>query len=454
MPRLKFILNGLRFMILDREKIKPEIFKISSKLAEAGYKSYLVGGAVRDIIFGNVPNDYDILTDARCSEIARIFKSVVPYGMKHGTVLVVIGREPYDVTSYNDGEPAPLSLENDLAIRDFTINAMACDLNGLEVIDLFGGLEDYAKKRIKCVVSAEARFAKDPLRILRAVRQAAKFGFAIEERTLESAKNLSHLITAAAPERIMNELIKLLGSPQNGKYLKCLLSINAWHEIFHKYYQNVIFPGGEKVFFTLNDECYKIFDENSAKRYGFKLALLIIFSLYRAAGDKIRFYEYKKLVKALFELKFSKNDFDEISALVFLAYYHLSEKWRCEGWHGDIIKVKEAMISHRELTKQKIDAREVFLLCSLFGRSTGDSALEAGFAAAVKTAEKAVTERHPVYIEDLDINGDDIKSAFGMQAGNRIGEALKYARSQAVIDPSCNNKEALKNKIAQFLKKS
>ncbi|HOT77893.1 MAG TPA: hypothetical protein PK467_19055, partial [Candidatus Wallbacteria bacterium] len=410
-------------------------------------------GAVRDIIFGNVPNDYDILTDARCSEIAGIFKSVVPYGMKHGTVLVVIGRTPYDVTSYNDGEPAPLSLENDLAIRDFTINAMACDLNGLELIDLFGGLEDYAKKQIKCVVSAEARFKKDPLRILRAVRQAAKFGFEIEDATFESAKSLSHLITAAAPERIMNELVKLFDSPQNGKYLRCLLSINAWHEIFHKYYQNVIFPGCEKKFFTLNDECYKIFDENSSKRYGFKLALLIIFSLYRAAGDKIRFYEYKKLVKALFELKFSKNDFDEISALVFLAYYQLSKAPRCESWHGDIIKVKEAMIDHRELTKQKIEAGEVFSLCSLFGRSIGDSAMEARFALAVKTSEKAVTEKHPVYIEDLDINGDDIKRILGMEAGNCIGEALRYARSLAVADPACNRKEFLKNKIAQFFKK-
>jgi tRNA nucleotidyltransferase/poly(A) polymerase len=443
-------------MLIDRDKIKPDIFKIASKLSMAGYKSYLVGGAIRDIIFGGEPEDYDILTDARCEDIGRIFKNVIPYGMKHGTVLVVINKSPYDLTSYNDGEPAPLSLENDLAIRDFTINAMACDLTDLKLIDLFDGLASYGKKEIKCVLSPEARFTKDPLRILRAVRQAAKFNFDIERSTFEAAQKLSPLLINTAPERIMSELVKLFDIINNDgpKYLRYLVEIKAWHEIFHKYYKNVILPEADKSYFNFGDKFYQNFSRLNSAGHEIKLAYLIIFSLCRAAGDKIIKYEYRKLIKALFELKFCRDDFDKISALVFLTLRLLSD---CPlnqiPGGGDIeIAIKELIINNYESTKLKTDIREVFLLAELFSDAGQNPGMAAKYRAAGAAADKILTEKHPLYIEDLKINGNDVKALLEACAGDKIGRALKFARREIILDKNKNTKEILEAIILKQFK--
>jgi len=443
-------------MIIDRNKIKADIFKIASILSRAGYKSYLVGGAIRDIIFGKEPEDYDVLTDARCEDVRRIFKNVVPYGMKHGTVLVIINKAPYDVTSYNDGEPAPLSLENDLAIRDFTINAMACDLNGLELIDLFDGLAGYRNKEIKCVVSPEARFTKDPLRILRAVRQAAKFGFEIERSTFEAAQKLSPLIINAAPERIMSELVKLfdIKSDDGSKYLRYLVEIKAWHEIFHKYYKSVISAGNDKLYFNFSDKCYEIYNRLGLAEREIKLAYLIIFSLYRSAGDKIINYEYKKLSKALFDLKFRRDDFDKISALVFLTFKLLVSGpiIKTDGHAGIDIAIKELMINNYESTKLKIDIREVFLLAELFSEVAQNRDLCVNYRSAGAAADKIINEKHPVYVDDLEIDGNDIKALLEVDAGDMIGRALKFAQREVITDKNNNNKETLKAIILKRFK--
>lgn len=445
-------------MIIDRDKIKPDIFKIASKLSQAGYKSYLVGGAIRDIIFGKEPQDYDILTDARCEDVRRIFKSVVPYGMKHGTVLVVINKSPYDVTSYNDGEPPPLSLENDLAIRDFTINAMACDLNNLELIDLFDGLASYKKKEIKCVISPEARFTKDPLRILRAVRQAAKFGFDIEPSTFQAAQKLSPLILNAAPERIMSELVKFFDIKSNDgpKYLRYLIEIKVWHEIFHKYYKNIIPTEHDKSYFNFSDKYYEIFAALNFYGREIKLAYLIIFSLYYSAGKKIINYEYKKLIKSLFELKFSREDFDKISALVFLTFRLLVNGPVSENKtavkYGMETAIKELMVSNYESTKLKIDIREILVLSRLFSEVTQNSGYAANYRSAEAAADKIINEKHPVYIEDLEINGNDIKSLLDSGAGDKIGRALKFAQQEVIADKNKNTKETLKSIILNRFK--
>ncbi|OGM03709.1 MAG: hypothetical protein A2008_08630 [Candidatus Wallbacteria bacterium GWC2_49_35] len=439
----------LKPMKIDGNKIRPEIFKISAKLSEAGFEAYLVGGAVRDIIFGNEPKDYDILTDAKCVDISRIFRNVVPYGMKHGTVIVVMNKTPYDVTSYNEGDPAPGSLENDLAIRDFTINAMACDLKELDLIDLFGGMEDYSKKEIKCVISPEARFAKDPLRILRAVRQAAKFGFDIETGTFEKAREMSSSILASAPERIMSELVKLfeIKNGRGEKYLRYLTDMNAWHEIFQKYYRSLIQPGCAENFFEFGAGFYDAFRVIADKGYDIKLAFLIIFSLYRVSGNKVTVYEFKKLIKALFDLKFSRPDFDKISALVFLTFYRLHNDSDASTDSRREVKVREMMAEHRELTKQKIDIREIFLLAGTFYEAVSEMENSRKYFEAIKTADVVIKEKDPVYIEDLAINGNDIMPLLGIGAGAKIGEALKYVQRAVIKDKTLNSKEILKELI-------
>ena len=171
-------------------------------LSENGHEGYCVGGCVRDALLGLQPKDYDICTDASPEEMQRIFagQRVIETGLKHGTLTVLYDGEPYEVTTYRvDGDYADhrhpdtvtfvRELSADLARRDFTVNAMAYNPErGL--VDLFEGRKDLESRVIRCVGEAYRRFDEDALRILRALRFAAVYGFSIEEETA-NAQSLS-----------------------------------------------------------------------------------------------------------------------------------------------------------------------------------------------------------------------------------------------------------------------
>lgn len=189
------------------------------KLEEAGYEAYLVGGCVRDSIIGRKVNDMDITTSALPEEVERVFgrENIIPTGIKHGTVTVY--RE-YEVTTYRiDGEykdsrrPESVSftrsLEEDLARRDFTVNAIAMDRYG-RIKDPFGGCEDIERRLIRCVGDPEKRFSEDALRILRAVRFASQLGFQIEEKTAEAVHKMRDSLRNISHERVRDELDKLI----------------------------------------------------------------------------------------------------------------------------------------------------------------------------------------------------------------------------------------------------
>ncbi len=198
---------------------------IIERLRQNGYIGYAVGGCIRDSLLHRIPNDWDITTDALPERVVELFPDipVLLTGMPHGTVTLMLDREPYEVTTfridgdYSDGRHPDrvsftTSIMDDLARRDFTVNAMAYnDEDGL--IDPFGGTEDLEKKIIRCVGDPERRFREDALRLLRAVRFSAQLGFSIEPDTLNALKKLSPSITLVAKERIFSELKKTVTAP-------------------------------------------------------------------------------------------------------------------------------------------------------------------------------------------------------------------------------------------------
>lgn len=206
-------------------KIPKSAAAVIDALAENGYDAYAVGGCVRDALLGREPNDWDITTSARPEAIMEIFSEregfrAVPTGIAHGTVTVVCGGEPIEVTTYRiDGEyydsRHPDSVEftddltADLARRDFTVNAMAYSPSrGL--VDAYGGECDLEERIIRCVGDARERFSEDALRIMRALRFSAQLGFAIEENTANAARELAYTLDNIAAERISAELSGLL----------------------------------------------------------------------------------------------------------------------------------------------------------------------------------------------------------------------------------------------------
>jgi len=210
--------------MLNQVQIRPPEYALTvlERLENMGYEAYVVGGCVRDSLLGKEPKDWDVCTNATPKEVLACFRRfhVIKTGLKHGTVTVMMNGEPVEVTTFRiDGEytdnrhPDSVSfvtdVRDDLARRDFTVNAMAYSpRRGL--VDAFGGQEDLAARRIRCVGEPDERFNEDGLRILRAMRFAARYGFSIERETAYSIHRNRHLLTHVSAERIFKELKGIL----------------------------------------------------------------------------------------------------------------------------------------------------------------------------------------------------------------------------------------------------
>ena len=213
-------------------KLPEQVAEIIEKLREHGFAAYAVGGCVRDTILGLKPNDWDICTSALPEEMKNVFAGyhTADTGLKHGTLTVIRNKVPYEVTTFRvDGEytdhrhPDEVRfvdrVDEDLARRDFTVNAMAySDETG--IVDLYGGREDLRNRIIRCVGEPEKRFEEDALRILRALRFASTYDFVIEERTAQAIHRLYPTLDRIAAERIREELLKLLCGKACGRILR------------------------------------------------------------------------------------------------------------------------------------------------------------------------------------------------------------------------------------------
>ena len=203
-------------------EIPAHALTVVERLERYGYEAYVVGGCVRDSLMGRCPKDWDVCTNALPEEVLRVFKRfhVIKTGLQHGTVTVMVDKQPVEVTTFRiDGNytdnrhPDSVNfvsrVEEDLARRDFTINAMAYNpARGL--VDAFGGQEDLKARIIRCVGEPDARFNEDGLRILRALRFAARYDFGIETETAFSMHRNRHLLENVSVERIFTELKGIL----------------------------------------------------------------------------------------------------------------------------------------------------------------------------------------------------------------------------------------------------
>ena len=209
---------------------------IIETLQKNGYEAFAVGGCVRDMLNGDTPHDFDITTSAEPETVMSLFEKTVPTGIKHGTVTVIINGVPNEVTTYRtDGEyrdhrrPDSVifvkSLREDLARRDFTVNAMAYNQkDGLK--DFFGGREDIENRILRAVGEPGRRFYEDALRIMRLFRFSSVLGFNIEENTLKAALEYAPTLKSVSAERIYSELLKTLCG-KNPAALKPLTDIGG-----------------------------------------------------------------------------------------------------------------------------------------------------------------------------------------------------------------------------------
>ncbi|GAA0347810.1 CCA tRNA nucleotidyltransferase [Bacillus carboniphilus] len=231
---------------------------ILEKLNSAGYKAFFVGGAVRDYLLKRSIGDIDIATSAKPEQVKSLFPKTVDIGIEHGTVLVLLGDEGYEVTTFRKESeykdfrrPEEVefihSLDEDLKRRDFTINAIAMDKTG-SIYDPFDGQKDLARKVIRCVGNPSERFKEDALRMMRAIRFQSQLGFEIEKKTLDSLRVSGPLLKNIAVERVLIEWTKLL----NGSFVKIGIDTLLHTEMHHYIPANHDITNGLQVVQELN----------------------------------------------------------------------------------------------------------------------------------------------------------------------------------------------------------
>jgi poly(A) polymerase len=229
---------------LSRDAISPAAAKVCSALVEAGFSAYVVGGAVRDLLLGITPKDFDIATDARPEQIKPLFRRALIIGRRFRLVHVMIGSDTVEVSTFRGADIQTAekdehgrvlrdnvfgTQEEDARRRDFTINALYFDPVSEGVVDFHGGIADLKKRTLRVIGDPVTRYREDPVRMLRAVRLAAKLGLTLDPATREPIRELAPLMERVPPARLFDEMLKLLLSGHASACLRQLRDVGL-HE--------------------------------------------------------------------------------------------------------------------------------------------------------------------------------------------------------------------------------
>lgn len=423
---------------------------IISRLENAGYQAYIVGGAVRDSVMGKTPSDYDIATSARPREVKALFSRTIDTGLKHGTVTVIENKIGYEVTTFREEtgysdrrHPDEVRyvkcLEADLKRRDFTINAMAYSPKK-GIVDEFGGISDIEEKIIRCVGVPEERFKEDALRMLRAVRFAACLGFELEPDTQKAIRKCAVLIKNVSWERILEELNKILLCDRPQK-LRLLYETGLL-----KY----IIPPLCKCFTTEQNNKYHIYNvgdhilkavENTPNDLVLRWAALLHdigkpACLSRDNAGINHFYgHHRESVRisddVLHRLRMDKESIHDILVLIenhdVRIDTHPASVKRMLARTGEPLFIKLLLLQEADNRAKNLKFLDEKL-----------SKLHSVYA----QCQRIIAEGQPYQTSHLQINGRDLIK-IGYKAGREIGDTLKLLLEEVVIDPSLNNRDYL-----------
>ena len=465
-------------MITKKIKLDSTLIEFGKVFFQAGYKAYLVGGAVRDMLMKVPAHDWDVATNATPQDVIKLFKFVVPTGIEHGTVTVHYKGNEIEVTTfrteagYSDGRhPDSINyaatIEEDLARRDFTMNAIAASLEDGIITDPYGGQDDIKNKLIRTVGAAHERFMEDGLRPVRALRFASKLGFSIEKNTYSEIfkKEIQAKAASISIERFRDEFEKIMSSPKPSVGLKlleesglldifipefkiCRGCIQSDYRAFHKFdvLDHLFYACDGAPADKLNVRLAALFHDigkpaakkilhetvlDGEKNDGSKKEIeTITFYNHEAFGEKIT-------QKLMTRLKFSNDMISNVCHLVKEHMFHYESNWSEAAVRRFIIRVKpECMEDLYDLRladmygmyNEKVDVRyseSVKLLLELKAR-----------------VEKELSKKTALSLKSLAVNGRDLMQ-LGIPAGKELGRILNELLECVIEDPAMNNTEML-----------
>lgn len=455
----------------------PGVLKEFNKVFKSnGFKAYLVGGAVRDIFLKKTASDWDIATNATPQDVIKMFKFVVPTGIEHGTVTVHFKKLEIEVTTfrtetgYSDGRHPDsvnyaATIEEDLARRDFTMNAIAVNLNNGSIVDPFKGRKDIRNKIIRTVRNPHERFMEDGLRPIRALRFASKLGFKIEESTYNEIKNpeVQEKCKSISIERFRDEFEKMLVSEKPSVGLK-LMEETGILKIFIPEFTDCRgcvqsdYRGFHK--FDVLDHLFYACDGSPAEKPIVRLAALLhdigkpsakkiqtesIFDVESQSYkdvETITFYNHESLGeqisrKLMTRLKFSNDQINSVCHLVKEHMFHYEHNWT------DAAVRRFIMRANKECLEDLFDLRNA----DMYGM--WNEPIEIRYNSAIELLlefreriENELKKENALSLKDLKLNGKDLLD-LGFEPGKQLGIILEDLLNCVVEDPELNVKEKL-----------
>lgn len=451
---------------MNHIKIPDILKKMNEIFVQHGYKAYLVGGAVRDMLMGKEPHDWDVTTDATPEQVMSIFRKVIPTGIAHGTVTVHFMKNEIEVTTfrtesdYSDGRhPDKVeytgNIEEDLSRRDFTINAIASYLGDGTITDPFHGRDDIKRKVIRTVGNPLERFSEDGLRPVRAVRFSAQLGFEIERETLKaiSEPEILKKTSGISLERFRDELLKLMKAEKPSAGLK-LMEESGILDIFIPEFKKCrgCLQGDFRGYhqFDVLDHLFYACDGAPASKQNVRLAALfhdigkpdVKRVIPTPQGDQFTFYNHEaksqQITKEiLFRLKFSNAEIANICHLVVNHMFNYTQDWTDAAVRRFLAKIQA------ENLEDLYDLR----LADIYGMNNapvrGQDSRTIALLNELKDRISKETEKNSVLsLKQLAVNGKDLMKN-GISAGKDLGFVLNQLLETVLEDPSQNEKEQL-----------
>jgi tRNA nucleotidyltransferase (CCA-adding enzyme) len=443
---------------MDARLVPDDVMAVLRRLRAAGKQAWLAGGAVRDLMRQSreIPQDFDVATDALPEQVVKLFDRVVPTGIQHGTVTVLSGSHKVEVTTfrgegpYLDGRrPSSVTflgdIDGDLARRDFTVNAMAWDPIDGTLRDPFGGATDLRRHLLRAVGDPLARFREDGLRALRAVRFACTLRLAIDPRTKRAIPQTLEVFRKVALERVRDELVKLLvrGEPAS-RGLRLLLSTGLLAEVIPELLDSVHFVQNRYHAWDVWRHTLRCVDFAPRELVVRLAALLHDVAKPRCAQPKEgapgehTFYDHEKVgaivaAEILTRLRFPRRDVDRVALLVREHNWHYQSEWNDATVRRVLARIGPTELPALwALRRADLKAR---------GRLVDEGL--ANQAEAEARFQHEVDRASALKITDLAIGGEDVMRELGIPPGPRVGEILTSLLERVIDDPELNSRETL-----------
>lgn len=413
-------------MSVPRFTPPPEVLRISRRLEEAGFETWAVGGAIRDALLGHDSGDWDLATRAHPERVRSLFRRTVPIGIEHGTV-GVLGRDGalYEVTTFRkdvetDGRHAVVAfadtIEDDLARRDFTINAVAWHPIRDEVFDPFDGATDLGRRLLRTVGDPDERFREDYLRTLRAMRFAGRFEMAISPETWTALGATIENVTTLSPERIRDELLKILSADRRPARALSLYRSSGALEILYPELAALDDEDGPRSWFRT----LEVLEQLPTGRPHLRLAALV------------RPLESSAAAAVLLRLRLSNAATDEIASLAATDPLPVTGPAAERPAASAVRSWLSRNRPHRLTAAVRLQLAEA-RVDHLRGGAPRCGAIVEGW----RGAKEVVRSGTPLSVPDLDIDGRRL-IALGLRPGPHFGTILDTLLARVIDDPERN----------------